>query len=97
MRQLRISATAQADLDEIWLFIAQDDPGAADRFLERLLHACGRLIRAPRMGRLREDLASDLRSLSFGHYLVFYRPTDSDIEIVRVLSGFRDIEEIFGR
>jgi toxin ParE1/3/4 len=32
----------------------------------------------------------------FGNYLVFYRPTDEGVDIVRVLHGARDIEALFG-
>jgi plasmid stabilization system protein ParE len=32
--------SAQADLDQIWLFIARDNPGAADQFLNRLIKRC---------------------------------------------------------
>lgn len=34
--------SAQADLDQIWLFIARDNPGAADQFLNRLISRCHR-------------------------------------------------------
>ena len=27
---------AEADLDDLWLFIAQDDPVNADRFIDRI-------------------------------------------------------------
>jgi plasmid stabilization system protein ParE len=32
----------------------------------------------------------------FSKYLVFYRPTQSGIEVVRVLHASRDIETLFG-
>jgi plasmid stabilization system protein ParE len=32
MSQYRIADCARADLDEIWTYIAQDDPDAANRF-----------------------------------------------------------------
>jgi len=47
------------------------------------------------MGVSREELAHDLRSLAVGNYLIFYLPIDDGIEVVRVLSGMRDIDTIF--
>ena len=96
MKQARLSALAQADLEEIWLYIAQDSPVAADSFVDRILQTCGKLVRTPRIGRSREDLAAGLRSHPVGNYLVFYRAAKSEIEVVRVLSGYRDIEQLFG-
>jgi len=32
----------------------------------------------------------------FRNHLVFYRPTDEGVDIVRVLHGARDIEALFG-
>jgi toxin ParE1/3/4 len=31
----------------------------------------------------------------FGNHLVFYRPTDDGIEILRVLHGARDLRRVF--
>jgi toxin ParE1/3/4 len=42
-------------------------------------------------------LAPGLQSFPFGRYIIFYRPVANAIEIVRVLHGARDIENIFER
>jgi len=86
---------AEADLDEIWLYIAQDDPNAADRFMDRIEERCHLLAENPRIGRSRPGLASGLRSFPVGNYLIFYVPIENGIEIVRVVSGSRDIEALF--
>jgi plasmid stabilization system protein ParE len=36
MARIVRSELARTDLRDIWLYIAQDDPDAADRFLERI-------------------------------------------------------------
>ena len=41
---------AEKDLDEIWWFIAQDNPSAADRFLDELEEQCRALAQFPKMG-----------------------------------------------
>jgi toxin ParE1/3/4 len=82
-------------MKEIWIHIAQDSSVAADQFVDHLLQTCGKLVRTPRIGRRREELASGLRSHPVGNYLVFYQEAKSGIEVVRVLSGYRDIKELF--
>jgi toxin ParE1/3/4 len=49
------------------------------------------LSRHPLLGRSRTDLHPGLRSFPFGRYVIFYRPLDDGIEVVRVLHGARDI------
>jgi toxin ParE1/3/4 len=96
MKTVRLSAHARADLEDIWTYIAQDTSAAADRFLDRIHRVCLRLASAPRIGRPRDDLAAGLRSFPVGHYVIFYRDSTAAIEVVRVLSGYRDIEALFG-
>jgi toxin ParE1/3/4 len=49
----------------------------------------------PFAGRSRNELRSRLRSLAASPHVVFYRVVDDVPEIVRVLDGRQDIEEIF--
>ena len=86
---------AEADLDDIWLYIAQDNPDAADRLLDRIDEQCRTLAQFPKMGKSRDELTPDLRSFPVGKYLVFYLAIDEGIEVVRVLSGMRDIDALF--
>lgn len=86
---------AEADLDEIWWYIAQDNPDAADRMLDRIEERCTVVAAFPMMGANREELLPSLRSFTVGKYVVFYVPQDDGIEVVRVLSGMRDIDAFF--
>lgn len=86
---------AEEDLVEVWLYIVQDNPRAADRFLTLVDKKCRTLARSPKMGRHRDELAPDLRSFPLGDYVIFYRPIESGIEVIRVLSGYRDVPELF--
>jgi toxin ParE1/3/4 len=49
----------------------------------------------PRMGRARPELDTELRSLPFGRYVIFYAPTADGIDVIRVLHSGRDIERLF--
>lgn len=86
---------AQADVDEIWLFIAQDDLARADSFIDLIAERCRLLAENPRMGRDRSQLAAGLRSFPVGNYIIFYMPLPNGIEVVRVLNGARDMDALF--
>jgi toxin ParE1/3/4 len=85
---------AETDLLEIWLYIAQDSPRAADRLLDRIETECRLLADNPRLGRARPELAPDARARIVGRYLVLYRERDEGIEVVRVVHAAREIERI---
>ena len=57
---------AETDLDDLWWYIAQDNPDAADRFLDKIEERCQALARFPYMGQSREELLPSLRSLPIG-------------------------------
>jgi toxin ParE1/3/4 len=95
MSQYRVSGAAGADLEEIWLFIAEDDPDAADHFVRTIVSRFPTLASMPQMGRHREELSARLRSFPVGNYVIFYRPVNGGIEVVRVLHGARDFPPLF--
>jgi len=86
---------AETDLDEIWWYIAQDNPDNADLFLDQIEEQCQTIAQFPRMGLSRENIMPALRSLSVGNYLIFYLPLEDGIEVIRVLPGMRDIDALF--
>lgn len=51
MNQYRISAQARFDLDEIWFYIAQDNPDAADGFIRLVVSRFPKLAAFPQIGR----------------------------------------------
>lgn len=93
-KKLVISNVAVADLQEIWEYIARDSITNADKMVDSLYSKCELLGVQPEIGRKREELGSGLRSFPVGRYVIFYRIKDDTLEIVRILSGYRDIENI---
>ena len=87
---------AEIDVLDIWDHIADDNPAAADRWVERLDTALKRLATQPLMGRARPELAPELRSFPFQRYVVFYVPRDDGVDVVRVLHSARDVEGEMG-
>jgi len=95
MKQFRVSDVARSDLDEIWLYIAQDNLDAADKFIRAIVSRFPKLAAMPLIGRQREELSPKLRSFPVARYVIFYRPIENGVEIVRVLHGARDFPPLF--
>ena len=80
------------DYDEIWSYIAVRNLDAADRSLVLQFDATLAVIAsAPKMGRETGELAANLRCFPVGSYLIFYRPIEDGIQLIRILHGARDI------
>jgi len=95
MVQVYFTRAAREDLIAIWTHIADDNPQAADRVLDRLEESANRLADNPQMGPARDDIRPGLRYLVSGSYLLLYRITDGGIEIVRAVHGRRDLNGLF--
>ncbi len=95
MPKVLLRSQAETDLDDIWWYIAQDNPDAADHFLDKIEERLHALAQFPDMGIKRDELMPSLRSLAIGNYLIFYLPLPNGIEVVRVLPGMREIDPFF--
>lgn len=51
MSEVILSELAEADLTDIWIFVAQDNVEAADRLLDQLHEKCLFLANSPKAGR----------------------------------------------
>jgi toxin ParE1/3/4 len=95
-RILRTRAS-RSDYREIWAYLAARDVAAADRLVDQFDTALKVIASTPRMGRSVDGFAPNLRSFPVGNYLIFYRPLEDGIELIRLLHGARDItSEFFG-
>lgn len=95
MKHYRVSDDARSDLDDIWSYIARDNADAADIFIRAIVSRFPKLADMPLLGRSREELSPHLRSFPVGRYIIFYRPAQNAIEIVRVIHGARDLPPLF--
>ncbi len=89
------SPRAKSDLVEIWNYIAEDSEARADAFIDRIDRKLKALAQHPGMGRLRDELAENMRSFPVGRYVIFYRPLSNGIAVVRVLHSARDLNAEF--
>jgi toxin ParE1/3/4 len=103
VKNLRLNLTDAAVrdiLEQVDWFASQDDPGLGDRWERAVGDALLRLIRHPRAGASCHFTSSELHGVrripvgGFPNHLIFYRLRDSDLLILRVLHGARDLEPL---
>jgi toxin ParE1/3/4 len=94
MSEPRLTDRAEADLEDLWAYIAADKVDAADRIVDAILETSRMHVRFPGMGRRRDDLMPGLRCFIVSPYVVFYPPIEDTIEVLRILHGARDIGEL---
>ena len=92
----RILRTAQADAD-VALYISRDNPAAAARLVATIDRALQRLADSPGLGPERPELQPLLRSYPVGNYLLFHRPLEDGIVLLRVVHGARDLQRLFAK
>jgi len=91
-----ISANVGAELDDIWSYVATESGSLeiADRASDAITDTFFQLSKHPHLGRQRDDLRPGLRSLAAGSYVIVYRVQGSDVRILHVVHGRRDIKSV---
>lgn len=102
-KRYSVLPTADTDLDEQAQYLGENASlDTALRFYDAAEQTFAFLTEAPTIGPIRETKNPALAGIrlwrikSFENHLIFYRPTEDGIEIVRVLHSHRDIEAILG-
>lgn len=93
---VRLRPQAAVDIAEVWDHIGEDNPAAADRWVDHLDEQFRLLATQPLMGRARNELSARLRSFPFGRYVIFYEPLDGGLDVVRLLHSARDVDATLG-
>jgi toxin ParE1/3/4 len=97
VRRLIVSQLANRDIDEIVVYLHDNEPRVAHRFLSECQAAIEMLAKFPEAGvRLVLDDHPELdfryvRPKGFDWYLIFYRLNDTTIDVARVLHGSRNL------
>ena len=90
------SPEALADIDGIWNYYAQAaNTVTADRIIRAIGKSVSVVQEHPYAGRARAEINPDLRSIAASPHVIFYRVRNDRPQIVRVLDGRQDIDEIF--
>jgi toxin ParE1/3/4 len=98
MKEPTLTDRAKDDLLEIWHRIAANrDERAADRFTAKILDKRQSHAQFPESSPLRTEISPGLRSFPVAPYVVFYRPYENTLLVVRILHGHRDVKRIMRR
>jgi toxin ParE1/3/4 len=99
MSEFRLGPEAEAELDDIWLYIARESGSIerATRVVENISDRFWLLAQYPYLGRARdEDLRPGLRSLFVDGYVIVHRvEKDGVVWILHVVHGNRDLGSLF--
>lgn len=99
MSQYIISDEAIRDLDDISDYFLQTNVEAGEQFLKAFNARCQQLANFPSIGRSYAHIRQDLRGLALRGFINMYRVSNLQntfrIEILRVVSGRRDLEKLF--
>jgi toxin ParE1/3/4 len=90
----RLRPAAEADIEAITLYIAERNPTAARRWYDDVLRHCRQLGEMPGMGIARPEVRPKLRTFPVGNYLILYQQLDQGAEIIRVIHGARQWQEL---
>lgn len=96
MNTYSLADEAVRDLNELCDYIAQHEPQAAHRIFDRIRQRCKLLAQFPNMGKSFNRLAPNLRGSVVEDRIIFYYPRQDGIDVVRIISGYRDLEALFG-
>ncbi|NJL61281.1 MAG: type II toxin-antitoxin system RelE/ParE family toxin [Methylacidiphilales bacterium] len=95
-REFRLTEPAIRDIEEIADYIAkQSGLEKSELFLSKLDAKFVKIAQFPNLGRQRDEILPGIRSLSVDSYLILYMPIGQDVEIFRVISGYRDLTALF--
>lgn len=92
-----LSHEADQDIESIYDYSVTEfglDQAAA--YLSRIHEHCTHLQNHPELGRARPEIRAGLYSLPIDRHIIFYRPTQPRVRIVRILHASRDLPRFFG-
>jgi len=97
MAEIRWTEEAVAWLEDIYNYIAQDNPEAASSVVNGIYDKAQTLKEFPQIGHIyRSEPEGDIRILLYGHYRITYWVKDKEsIEILGVFHGSLDIDRYF--
>jgi toxin ParE1/3/4 len=97
LRTLYFSLAARQDLAEIARYVSDAaGPSTAAFMVIRIRDTCRLIADTPgEIGVVRPEIRAGVRSFPVAPYVLFFRYTADEVEVVRVLHGRRDVEALF--
>ncbi len=95
MARYLLNILASQDLNEIADYFAGNNVRYGEKFFTDFNRKCKQLVAFPHSGKSYEDIYSGLKGVPLSGYIIFYRVLEDGIEILRVISGRRDLPVVF--
>ncbi len=95
MAKFTVSHYAETDLEEILLYLAENNRDSAIQFIQEMMKKFDLIANNPKIGTTKDKIIIGLRLFPFKNYNIFYFQTESGIEIHRVLHSSRDNIQVF--
>lgn len=89
---VRITQSAERDVEEIWTYVAADSPIQASEFISQLERQVTTLEQFPQRCPLipeNEILGTEYRHLLYGNYRTFFRISGKTVFVLRIVHGAR--------
>jgi toxin ParE1/3/4 len=95
---------ARLDLLEQFVYLSEEaNVALAERYYAAVEQTCAMLVNQPHAGVLYDSGVAQVEGLrrfpvhGFENYLIFYLPHRGGVDVIRVLHGARDIDNLFAQ
>ncbi len=99
MNKYSLSQAAIRDINEIYDYFSNFSLEAGEHFVKRFDDKYRNLINFPNMGRSYAQIMSNLKGVLLDGYIIFFilmkKIIEVEIEIMRIVSGYRNLESLF--
>jgi toxin ParE1/3/4 len=94
--QFRLTDSAMREIEEITAYLAKNYGfSQSEQFIKKLNSKFSKIVQFPKIGKPRDEILPGSRMLSVDRYLILYAVIGDDVEILRVVSGYRDLSKLF--
>ncbi len=90
-----LAPSTTRDLDRLSQYFLETNIEAGEKLFKLLDKKFSTLTKFPNLGKPYPHLHPNIRGLLVEKYIIFYRVTTTQVEIVRVVDGRQDLTQIF--
>ncbi len=95
MANYQFSEDAIKDINEICDYLAKNNPRSASNLFDAIRQKCKLFANFPKMGKSYSQIRPNLWGFLVKDYIIFYYPQNEGIVIVRIISGYRNLDTLF--
>lgn len=90
-----LAPSSTYDLDRLSQYFLENNVEAGERLFKMLNERFYSLTQFPNMGKPYPHLHPHIRGLLVEKYIIFYRVTAIQVEIIRIVNGRQDLTQLF--